>query len=103
MPWLSILWNFVKALFGVATKPDPVADARKETTARVRAEDRNTQLEAALRGQEAARGQERKAAEATLAYKEAATPPPLPRPQTPEEWQKDLDAINQRHKDRVIP
>ena len=46
---LATLLNWVLGLFGVG-KPDPVRDARRETAAKVRAEDRAAGLEKALKG-----------------------------------------------------
>ncbi len=101
--FLEILW-WILGLFGVG-KPDPVRDARKETEARVKAEAAAEANRKALEASEAARKGEAAAATAALEYQQAnqTAAIPLPKPQTQEEWQKDLDAINKRHREREVP
>lgn len=105
MKWLKLLWRIVLAAIGVETKPDPIADAREEGKARQRAEDHNAQLEAALKGEEAARRAETRAHAAEVRYQdeihEAEKPVPVPR--TEAELKAILDAGNEARRRRGCP
>jgi hypothetical protein len=105
MKWLSILWTLIKAVFGVATKPDPIAQAQKETEARVKAQERVKALEAALKGQEAARRAEANAHAAEVRYQDELheAERPVPVPQTEAELQAIIDAVNEARKARKVP
>lgn len=101
---IATLLNWLLGLFGVG-KADPVKDARKEAEAKVSAQERVKALEAALKGQEAARATEAAAAAAALKYQDEIheTEKPVPVPKTEAELQAILAAANEARRKRVVP
>ena len=101
---IATLLNWILGLFGVG-RSDPVRDARREAEAKVTAQERVKQLEAALKGEEAARKAEGNAHAAEVRYqtdiRDAEKPVPVPR--TEEELKAILDAANEARRKRVTP
>ena len=101
---LATLLNWILGLFGVG-RPDPVRDARREAEAKVMAQERVKALEAALKGQEAARKVEANAHAAEIRYQQDVheAEKPVPVPKTEAELKAILDADNEARRKREMP
>lgn len=101
---IATLLNWLLGLFGVG-KADPVKDARREAEAKVTAQERVKALEAALKGQEAARKVEANAHAAEIRYQDEAhdAEKPVPVAKTDADMERLIQSVNEAHRKRETP
>ena len=96
-----VLWILDRLGVG---RSDPVRDARRETEARARAEEKARMYEAALQAEERARELERRASARSEDYLRSASPQPPPAaPATSEEMRAMIDRVNAARKREKTP
>ena len=96
-----VLWILDRLGVG---RSDPVRDARRETEARARAEEKARMYEAALQAEERARELERRASARSEDYLRSASPKPPPAaPATSEEMRAMIDRVNAARKREKTP
>ncbi len=100
---VALALDWILRLLGVG-RSDPVRDARRETEARARAEEKARMYEAALQAEERAREIERRASARSEDYLRSTSPKAPPAaPATSEEMRAMIDRINAARRREKIP